>query len=41
VLLQQVIVRLKALGAGNVVEMAGPREDIVFPLPKLLRELEK
>ncbi len=41
VLLQQVIVRLKALGAGNVVEMAEPREDIVFPLPKLLRELEK
>lgn len=40
-LLQQVVGRLQALGAGEVKELSGPKEDIVFPLPKLLRELER
>jgi 4-hydroxy-3-methylbut-2-enyl diphosphate reductase len=34
VLVQQVIARLKALGAGEVTELEGTRETIVFPLPR-------
>ncbi len=40
-LVQEVIARLQTLGAGEVHELSGPKEDIVFPLPKLLRELRE
>jgi 4-hydroxy-3-methylbut-2-en-1-yl diphosphate reductase len=34
VLVREVLARLKALGAGNVRELAGAPEHVVFPLPK-------
>src|SRR5438309_1589046 len=34
ILVQRVIARLKALGAGEVTELEGTRETIVFPLPR-------
>ncbi|MEN6585932.1 MAG: 4-hydroxy-3-methylbut-2-enyl diphosphate reductase [Sulfuricella sp.] len=37
VLVQQVIERLKELGAGNVSELDGKAENISFPLPKALQ----
>lgn len=40
-LLQQVVARLQTMGAGDVTELDGPKEEIVFPLPKLLRSLEE
>ena len=36
VLVQEVIARLKELGAASVREMDGIRENVVFPLPKAL-----
>ena len=37
VLVQQVVERLQALGAKNVVEVDGREENIVFSMPKALR----
>ncbi|MCP5159619.1 MAG: 4-hydroxy-3-methylbut-2-enyl diphosphate reductase [Gammaproteobacteria bacterium] len=37
VLVQQVIARLRELGAKTIVESAGREENVVFPLPKELR----
>jgi 4-hydroxy-3-methylbut-2-enyl diphosphate reductase len=36
VLVQEVIVRLKELGASNVQELSGISENVVFPIPKAL-----
>ena len=36
VLVQEVIARLKQLGAASVHELHGVREDVVFPLPETL-----
>jgi 4-hydroxy-3-methylbut-2-enyl diphosphate reductase len=38
VLVQEVVARLRALGAPRVVELEGIREDVTFPLPKGLAE---
>jgi 4-hydroxy-3-methylbut-2-enyl diphosphate reductase len=37
VLVQGVIARLQELGMEQVEELAGVREDVVFPVPRLLR----
>lgn len=41
VLVQSVVKQLQDWGAGAVVEMNGPKEEITFALPKLLRELHQ
>jgi 4-hydroxy-3-methylbut-2-enyl diphosphate reductase len=38
VLVQEVIARLKELGADSVHEAEGIQENVVFPLPKALTE---
>jgi 4-hydroxy-3-methylbut-2-enyl diphosphate reductase len=40
VLVQEVIARLKALGAANVKELTGVVETIVFPMPRGLSGLK-
>jgi 4-hydroxy-3-methylbut-2-enyl diphosphate reductase len=37
VLVQGVIARLQELGVEHVAELEGVREDVVFPVPRLLR----
>jgi 4-hydroxy-3-methylbut-2-enyl diphosphate reductase len=39
VLVQQVIARLQELGADGVREADGIQENVVFPLPKALNEI--
>jgi 4-hydroxy-3-methylbut-2-enyl diphosphate reductase len=38
VLVQEVIARLKALGAASVRQLAGVEEHVVFPMPKGLHQ---
>ena len=41
VLVEEVIARLKQLGANNVRELSGSLETIVFPIPKELSSVRK
>lgn len=37
-LVQEVLARLRELGAKSVEDMAGVEEDVVFPIPKTLEK---